>query len=95
LITDGARNFNDAYIKEFFTISNPRTKHIRHIRWQGDNHNNKMERMNGEIRDREKVMRGLKRQDTPMRGLKRQDTPILKGYQIYHNYLRPHEALDN
>jgi putative transposase len=85
LITDGARNFNDAYIKEFFTISNPRTKHIRHIRWQGDNHNNKMERMNGEIRDREKVMRGLKRQDTP----------ILKGYQIYHNYLRPHEALDN
>jgi putative transposase len=41
--------------------------------------------MNGEIRDREKVMRGLKRQDTP----------ILKGYQIYHNYLRPHEALDN
>ena len=51
--------------------------------------------MNGEIRDREKVMRGLKRQDTPMRGLKRQDTPILKGYQIYHNYLRPHEALDN
>lgn len=22
------------------------------------------------------------------------DTPILKGYQIYHNYIRPHEALD-
>jgi len=37
-----------------------------------------------EVRDREKVMRGLKRRDTP----------ILKGYQMYHNYLRPHEALD-
>jgi putative transposase len=42
-----------------------------------------MERMNGEIQDREKVMRGLKIADTK----------ILPGYQIYHNYLRPHEAL--
>ena len=42
-----------------------------------------MEHMNGEIRDREKVFRGLKRMDTP----------ILKGYQIYHNYIRPHESL--
>ncbi len=25
---------------------------------------------------------------------KRQDTKILTGYQIYHNYLRPHEGLD-
>jgi hypothetical protein len=34
-------------------------------------------------RDREKVMRGLKLADTE----------ILPGYQIYHNYFRPHEAL--
>jgi putative transposase len=43
-----------------------------------------MERLNGEIRDREKVMRGLK---SP-------ETPISPGYQLYHNYLRPHQALD-
>jgi len=30
-----------------------------------------------------------------MRGLKKPDTPILKGYQIFHNYIRPHEALEN
>lgn len=29
-----------------------------------------------------------------MRGLKKTNTPILKGYQIYHNYLREHEALN-
>ena len=29
-----------------------------------------------------------------MRGLKKSDTPILTGYQIFHNYIRPHEALD-
>jgi len=50
----------------------------------GEVHNNKMERMNGEIRDREKVMRGLERKDSP----------ILTGYQLFHNYIRPHKALD-
>ena len=29
-----------------------------------------------------------------MRSLKKKDTPILKGLQIYHNYIRPHMALD-
>lgn len=43
-----------------------------------------MERLNGETRDREKVVRGLKKKDSP----------LLKGYQLYHNYLRPHMALD-
>jgi hypothetical protein len=42
-----------------------------------------MERMNGEVRDREKVMRGLKTTDSA----------IIKGLQIYHNFIRPHEAL--
>jgi putative transposase len=40
--------------------------------------------MNGEISQREKMIRGLKKVDTP----------ILAGYQIYHNYIRPHEGLD-
>ena len=84
LISDGAPNFNDAFKKEFYTNTNPKTRHIKHIRLQGDHNNNKMERFNGEVRDREKVMRGLKNVNTP----------ILKGYQIYHNYMRPHEALN-
>jgi len=83
LITDGLPAYRDAYMKEFWTLRNPRTKHIRHIKIRGDHNNNKMERLNGEIRDREKVMRGLKKKDTP----------ILKGYQIFHNYIREHEGL--
>jgi transposase InsO family protein len=43
-----------------------------------------MERFNGEVRQREKVTRTLKRMDSP----------ILSGYRIYHNYVRPHEALE-
>ncbi len=84
LISDGAPNFHVAYKKEFFTLKSPRTKHIKEITLQGEVHNNKMERLNGEVRDREKVMHGLKKQDTK----------ILTGYQIYHNYVRPHEGLD-
>jgi transposase-like protein len=83
-ITDGLQSYHDAYKKEFWTLKNPRTEHVRHITLRGDHNNNKMERMNGEVRDREKTMRGLKINETP----------ILQGYQLFHNYIRPHEGLD-
>jgi transposase-like protein len=83
LITDGLMSYHTAYMREFWTRKYPRTEHVRNISIAGNRNNNKMERMNGEIRDREKVVRGLKKIDTP----------ILTGYQIYHNYLRPHEGL--
>jgi transposase-like protein len=85
LITDGLPAYHDAYKKEFWTHEKAtRTEHIRHITIRGDHNNNKMERLNGEIRDREKTMRGLKTKDTA----------ILTGYQLFHNYIRPHEGLD-
>jgi transposase-like protein len=77
-ITDGLPTYSVAS-KTIF----PNATHIRHIRLQGDHNNNKMERMNGEIRDREKTMRGLKKKRTP----------ILQGYQLYHNFIREHDAL--
>ena len=84
-ITDGAANFHEAYMQEFWTRDlDNRTEHIRHIRLAGDRNNNRMERFNGELRQREKVMRTLKKPDSL----------ILSGYQIYHNYIRPHEALN-
>lgn len=43
-----------------------------------------MKRFNREFRDREKVIRGLKKSDSRM----------ISGYQIYHNYLRSHMGLD-
>lgn len=86
LITDGAFNFESAfriaYRRENEALM---TRHIRHIRLQGDKNNNRMERLNGEIRDREKVMRSLKKSNSS----------ILTGYQIFHNYVRPHMALEN
>jgi transposase-like protein len=85
LITDGAPNFHEAFKDEFYTAKvATRPEHIRDIRFDGTVHNNKMERMNGELRDRERCMRTLEKADTP----------ILTGMQIFHNYVRPHEALN-
>jgi len=85
LITDGLPAYHDACNKEFWTMrKDTRTEHIRYITLKGNHNNNKMERMNGEVRDREKTMRGLKKEDTP----------ILSGYQLFHNFIRPHEGLE-
>jgi hypothetical protein len=43
-----------------------------------------MERLNGEFRDGEKVMRGVKKDDSV----------IFDGSQIYHNYVIHHMGLD-
>lgn len=85
LITDGLPAYRVACRKLWWTQRRAtRTKHISHIQFKGDFNNNKMERMNGEIRDREKVLRGLKKSDSP----------VLRGYQLYHNYFRTHEGLN-
>lgn len=46
--------------------------------------NNIAERLNGTIREREKVTRNLKEQAPT----------IIEGYRNYYNLIRPHQALD-
>ena len=78
-ITDGL----PAYMKSSKKIFGKDTLHTRHIHLKGDRNNNKMERLNGEIRDREKVFRGLKKMDTL----------ILDGMKVYYNFTKKHSAL--
>jgi hypothetical protein len=73
--------FRRAYHREYNALA---SEHIRDVAFDGQRHNNKMERMSGEIRDREKVARNFKKPDTP----------ILVGMRIFHNYVRSHMALD-
>jgi putative transposase len=78
-ITDGL----PAYMKSSKKVFGKKTNHTRFIHIQGNMNNNKMERLNGEIRDREKVFRGLKKKDTP----------ILEGMKAYYNFTKKHGAL--
>ena len=63
-----------------------KTNHIRHIHIAGKrdrDNNNKMERLNGEIRYREKVFRDLKKFDTP----------LIDGLKAYYNFTKKHNSL--
>ena len=83
-ITDGLQSYKVAFMREFNTLKVPRPEHIRHIHLTSDRNNNMMERLNNEFRDREKVFRGVKSIESP----------LFDGYQLYHNYIRPHMSLD-
>jgi transposase-like protein len=85
LITDGLHAYELAYRREFYAHQKPVTKHVEHLTWRGEKGNEKMESFNGNtVRSREKTMRSLKKEDTQ----------ILTGMQIFHNYVRPHMALN-
>ena len=86
LRSDGAKNFAEAH-KDEYAPRNFLWKdsiHESHIRMDGDINNNQMESFNGNtLRIREKVVRGLKREDSA----------ILTGLRVYHNHVRPHLGL--
>ena len=84
-----------AYVKSSKKNFGKNTNHTRHVHLAGkrdrDNNNNKMERLNGEIIDYEKVFRGLKRLDTPLiDGLKvlqfHKELRFFKGQDAHLNY---------
>lgn len=84
ILTDGLPAYIEAYKKEFRTLRKPRTEHIRHIRLQGDLNTNRIERFHGTAREREKVLRGLKKNDSL----------IIDGFRIYYNFIKEHQALN-
>ena len=86
LVSDGASNFHNAWRKQYAprNFLHKNTEHINQVEFDGEHHNNQMESFNGNtIRQREKVIRGLKREDSA----------ILTGLQLYHNFVRPHLGL--
>ena len=85
-ITDGL----PAYLKSSKKIFGKDTNHIFNVginskRTGRKIHptNNMMERLNGEIRDREKVFRGLKKKDTP----------LIQGLKLWYNFSKEHGGL--
>ena len=85
-ITDGL----PAYLKSSKKVFGKKTYHISNVginskRKSGKIHptNNIMERLNGEIRDREKVFRGLKEKNTP----------LIQGLKLWHNFSKEHGGL--
>lgn len=83
IVTDGLQSYKPAVNKEFLTSHNE-TEHLWNAGLQHHPNNNHVERLHGTIRQREKVMRGVKIESTP----------IVEGHRLYYNFIKPHEALD-
>ena len=81
-ITDGLL----AYTKSIKKTFGKEINHVRHIHLadkRDRDNNNKMERLNDEIQDREKVFRGLKKMDTA----------VLDGIRAYYNFTKSIQGL--
>lgn len=79
LISDGLSSYQAAANREFRN-----TVHIARVGIQGEVNNNRIERLHGTIRERNKVMRAMKRPDSA----------FIEGQRIYYNHIRPHQGLN-
>lgn len=87
MITDGLNSYRVAAASEM-----PATEHVREIhitgRKKGKDNNNRMERLNGTIRDREKTLRGL------ATGRGDVESPaFFTGLRVQYNHVRNHKSL--
>jgi len=83
MVTDGLHAYKKAVNKEFPTNYHE-TEHLWNVGLQHHPNNNHVERLHGTIRQREKVMRALKTEETP----------IIEGHRLFYNYIKPHESLN-
>jgi len=85
IIHDGLPSYDEAFQKEYFTRKNPRVKNIRSISVRNEGLNSRVERLNGTMRDREKVMRGMNTVESAQK--------IIEAMRIHYNFCREHSKL--
>jgi transposase-like protein/predicted RNA-binding Zn-ribbon protein involved in translation (DUF1610 family) len=85
IITDGLHSYNEAAVKEYYDKTDP-TIHFRTPARRKQYLNQNLERLNGTIRERLKVMRGFDSEDTGQ--------ILIDGERFYYNNIRPHMGLD-
>jgi transposase-like protein len=76
----------DSYRGEYKSIMEM-PAHIANVGIRSHMGNHRVERLHNSMREREKVMRHLKKANSAEK--------VFKGYRAYYNYVRPHMALEN
>ena len=84
-VHDGLRVYDEAYQKELFTLKTPRIQNVRSISIGHQGLNSKVERLNGTMRDRETVMRGLDNAEAAQ--------GIVRRYEDSLQFHKTHQAL--
>ncbi|MCV0372410.1 MAG: DDE-type integrase/transposase/recombinase [Nitrosarchaeum sp.] len=85
VIHDGLFSYDKAFQKEFHTMKTPRVMNIRSVSVRKEGLNSKVERLNGTMRDREKVMRGMNTRESSQK--------LIEAMRIHYNFIREHSSL--
>jgi transposase-like protein len=86
IFSDGLGSYQGAY-DPVSTDNVGKVVHIANVGIRSHMGNHRVERLHNTMREREKVMRHLKRAQSAEK--------ILKGFRVYYNFVRPHMALEN
>lgn len=85
IFSDGLLSYRDAY--DPISLANyGKIAHIANVGIRSHMGNHRVERLHNSMREREKVMRHLKRANSAEK--------VFKGYRAYYNFVRPHMALE-
>jgi len=85
IVHDGLGSYDQAFKKEYFTLANPKTQNIRSVSVRKNGLNQKIERLNGIFRDRERVMHGMDHAESAQR--------LADAYRIHYNFVREHNTI--
>ncbi|HXG74082.1 MAG TPA: DDE-type integrase/transposase/recombinase [Candidatus Nitrosotenuis sp.] len=85
IIHDGLPSYNTAFQKEYYTRQNPKVKNISSISVRDQGLNSRVERLNGTMRDCEKVMRGMNKAESTQK--------LIEAFRIHYNFCREHSTL--
>lgn len=86
VFVDGSFVYETAFNKVFYTMrKDTRPELVQRVGIRARETNNIVERMHGTVKDRTRVMRGLKAFESTK--------SILEGFTIHYNYVRPHQSL--
>jgi putative transposase len=85
IVHDGLLSYDEAYQKELYSLKSPRIQNIRSIGSNEKGLNPKVERLNGTVRDRETVMRGMDNAESAQE--------LVDAMRIHYNFIRPNQAI--
>ncbi len=85
VVHDGLPAYRQAFYKEYFTMQNPKVRNIRSVSVRHDGLNQKVERLNGIFRDRERVMHGMDSAESAQK--------TIDAFRIHYNFIREHGSI--
>lgn len=85
IVHDGLQSYNEGFRKEYHTLATPKTQNIRSVSVRKKGLNQKVERLNGIVRDREFVMRGMDHRESAQK--------LVNAYRVHYNFVREHGSI--